>query len=108
MVSYGFTTPALTRPRMFHAYPWAMEFDPHSGDYGLGFFGNALEAGAYYVQHPRLGALCYLCSASPATAFPAANSSEAGQGMEAGQGVSLTPEDAYHRRVFLEPLSLCV
>jgi hypothetical protein len=34
----------------FHAYPWVMDFDPHSGDYGLGFFGNALESGSYYVQ----------------------------------------------------------
>ena len=30
----------------FHAYPWVMDFDPHSGDYGLGFFGNALEQGS--------------------------------------------------------------
>jgi len=27
----------------------------HSGDFGLGFFGNALESGAYLVQHPTLG-----------------------------------------------------
>ena len=68
-----------------------MDFDPHSGDYGLGFFGNALESGAYYVQHARLGALCYLCTATT-------NSTT---------GVStITPEDAYHRRVFLQPLGV--
>ena len=40
-----------------------MDWDPHSGDYGLGFFGNALESGAYFVEHPRLGPLCFLCTA---------------------------------------------
>ena len=57
-----------------------------NGDYGLGFFGNALESGAYYVKHPRLG--------------PAAEG-----GAEPGS-VVITPEDAYHRRVFVEPLAL--
>ncbi|KAL3907316.1 MAG: hypothetical protein SGPRY_010213, partial [Prymnesium sp.] len=33
---------------MWHALPHVMDFDPHSGDYGLGFFGNALESGSYY------------------------------------------------------------
>jgi len=41
---------------MFHVVPHVMDFDPHSGDYGLGFFGNALEGGAYYVKHESLGA----------------------------------------------------
>jgi len=40
---------------MFHAVPHVMDFDPHSGDFGLGFFGDALESGAYLVQHPTLG-----------------------------------------------------
>ena len=39
---------------MFHAVPHLLDFDPHSGDYGLGFFGNALESGAYYVRDPAL------------------------------------------------------
>lgn len=75
----------------FHAYPWVMDWDPHSGDFGLGFFGNALESGAYYVRHPRLGPLCYLCTATE----------------DAATGASvITPEDAYHRRVFVQPLAL--
>ena len=75
----------------FHAYPWVMDFDPHSGDYGLGFFGNALESGAYYVKHARLGTLCYLCTATT----------------NATTGIStITPEDAYHKRVFIQPLGL--
>jgi hypothetical protein len=50
---------------MFHAVPHVMDFDPHSGDFGLGMFGNALESGAYLVDHPRLGLLCYLCDLLP-------------------------------------------
>lgn len=80
-----------TTSMFFHAYPWVMDFDPHSGDYGLGFFGNALESGAYYVKHTRLGTLCYLCTATT----------------NATTGIStITPEDAYHRRVFIQPLGL--
>jgi len=77
----------------WHAYPFAMEFDPHSGDYGLGFFGNALQQGGHYLQHPRLGPLCFLCSAS------SANSSTS---------TVIVPEDAYHRRMFIEPLALYI
>ena len=46
---------------MLHMLPHILDFDPHSGDYGLGFFGHTLEAGSYFVQHPTLGALCFLC-----------------------------------------------
>ena len=75
----------------YHAYPWVMDFDPHSGDYGLGFFGNALESGAYYVEHSRLGPLCFLCTATT----------------NKTTGTStIVPEDAYHRRVFVQPLGL--
>ena len=43
------------------------------------------------MEHPRLGPLCFLCTASENKVT----------------GVStITPEDAYHRRVFVEPLAL--
>ena len=38
---------------MFHAVPHILSHDPHSGDYGLGLFGNALESGSYFVLDPR-------------------------------------------------------
>ena len=104
----------------YHAYPWVMEFDPHSGDCmshtpslrclcwlfgtrginlghgtarvdGLGYFGNALQSGAYFVEHPRLGPLCFLCTVTTNNAT----------GVHA-----VIPEDAYHRRVFIQPLAL--
>ena len=46
---------------MMHMVAHSLAYDPHSGDYGLGFFGNALESGAYYVEDPTLGPLCFLC-----------------------------------------------
>jgi len=75
---------------MWHAVPHVMDFDPHSGDFGLGFFGNALESGAYYVVHPELGPACYLCDFSSAPAG----------------AVTITPRDGYRIAAFLEPLSL--
>jgi hypothetical protein len=80
---------------MFHVTPHMLAFDPHSGDYGLGFFGNALESGAYFVDDAELGPLCYLCdldtlgSAPDGTATPV-----------------LVPRDAYRIAVFLEPIGL--
>ena len=48
---------------MLHMEPHIMQFDPHSGDFGLGFFGNTLQSGAYYLQkHPVLGEVCFLCA----------------------------------------------
>ena len=102
--------------------PHALEFDPHSGDYGLGFFGNALEGGAYYVKHESLGAharraprprralnkrncrahaarpprvtgeLCYLCHLY----------------VHANDTRKIVPVDGYRIALFIEPLGLYV
>ena len=82
---------------MYHASPHMRAFDPHSGDYGLGFFGNALETGAYYVVDAALGPLCFLCVATP---------QEGGGG--GGGGVAIEPRDAYRISAYLEPLGLYV
>ena len=74
---------------MLHMMPHVLEFDPHSGDYGLGFFAHTLEAGAYYVMHPEFGPLCYLCDLSIASDV-----------------TTITPRDSYRQRVYLEPLGL--
>ena len=80
---------------MWHAAPHVMDFDPHSGDYGLGFFGNALESGAYYVDSPTLGPLCYLCDLESAAAD-----------VEASGAVTISPKDGFRAAVFLEPVAL--
>ena len=76
---------------MFHALAHAMAFDPHSGDFGLGFFGNALESGSYIVHHPRLGRVCYLCDLSE---------------IKESSHVELIPRDGFGINVFVEPLAL--
>ena len=80
---------------MLHMLPHVMEYDPRSGDYGLGFFGHALEAGAYVV-HDGGRWLCYLCD------FLAA------PGADVAAPVALAPRDSFMQRVFIEPLALYV
>ena len=67
---------------MFHASPHVMDFDPLSGDYGLGFFGNALQSGLYYVVDSEFGRLCFLCdvallSCRPSYKYPVSFASSA-------------------------------
>ena len=76
---------------MWHAVPYVMDYDPHSGDYGLGFFGNSLENGLYYVVDPNLGTLCYLCDIADS---------------KDNESVSLTPRDSNHINAFFEPVAL--
>ena len=80
---------------MFHAAPHALTHDPHSGDFGLGFFGNALESGAYYVCDPELGTLCFLCDITDAEA-----------GDHARTRIAL--RDAYRIAIYIEPLGLYI
>ena len=79
---------------MFHAAMHMLEHDPHTGDYGLGFFGNALESGAYYVNDPALGPLCYLCDLLDGGIYGSAGAAH------------IVPKDAYRLAVFLEPIGL--
>jgi len=89
--------PAAARPGAVsmgvHSVPFVNDYDPRSGDYGLGFFGISLEAAAYLVRDGDLpgGWACYLCNlAAGASATRAA----------------LAPVDGYRLRAYLEPLGL--
>ena len=75
----------------FHTFPGVNEFDPRSGDFGLGFFGISLEAASFLVTDAALPSrwACYLC-----TLLPGATPMRA----------SLLPTDGYRIRVYLEPL----
>jgi len=75
---------------MMHMEPHILDFDPHSGDFGLGYFGCSVQSGAYFVDHPEIGPSCYLCNVEAA----------------AGGGVKIAPVDLYRRRVYIEPLAL--
>ena len=97
----------------FHLYPFMLEYDPHTGDHGLGYFGHAMNVGAYVVHHPKLGWLCYLCAhtstrglggaALDADALDADALDAGGQG---GSSYSIEPHDSFGRRAFLADLGL--
>lgn len=99
---------------MMHMEPHIKDFDPHSGDYGLGFFGCSLQAGSYLVHHPTVGLVCYLCSVKHSSFVVESGSTAAANGSRpigfrsASGVVTITPADLYHRRIFLEPLALLV
>merc|ERR1711972_959686 len=73
---------------MLHMLPHVLDYDPHSGDFGLGFFGHTLEAGAYLVRHKELGDLCFLCDLIE----------------DVNGTLTIRPRDSYEQRVYLEPL----
>ena len=77
----------------FHSFPFVLEHDPRSGDYGLGFFGHTYESGAYLVRHPdaAVGFVCFLCNLLNVSGTTAA---------------TFAPTDAYRSRVYVEPLGL--
>lgn len=77
---------------MFHASPFVLDHDPHSGDFGLGFFGHALQAGAFVVRHSTAGWLCYFCDIAPPNRTSAV--------------VRAEPRDSVRRRVYVQPLGL--
>ena len=94
---------------MFHAAPHVLTHDPHSGDYGLGLFGNSLESGAYFVLDAALGPLCFLCDLASSDAADAKGKAAGTQGAGT-QSVSsahhIVPKDAYRIALYLEPLGL--
>ena len=71
--------------------------DPYSGDHGLGFFGHAMNVGAYVAHDATLGWRCYLCALMPATG-PSGSS----------EPYSLTPLDSFKKRAYIGPLGLWV
>lgn len=105
-----------------------LKHDPHSGDFGLGFFGHSLESAAYMVNDTELGLLCYLCDFAdePATTEVMGettsgvqrrgdNSTTADANAMGGPGsnstrtratsVRLALRDSYGRALYIEPVS---
>src|SRR5215472_1179942 len=92
-VGYGGTMGAITNidqegfaSAAFHAFPDMLKFDPLSGDYGPNFFGHALNAATYAVDHPEFGWLAF------------------GGNIEVkGSIVKVTPLDSFRMRVYVAP-----
>jgi hypothetical protein len=79
----------------FHLSPANLKFDEYSGDWGVGFFAAARHAGAFLVNDPDLGMLCFLCDIDSATEEPAA-----------GDTVVVKPRDAVRKKLFIASLGV--
>ncbi|MGC4087165.1 MAG: DUF5695 domain-containing protein [Polyangiaceae bacterium] len=73
----------------FHTFPDTMKWDPITGDYGLNFFGHAYNAATYLVNHPDFGWQAY-----------------GGNISVSGNTISVTPLDAFRKRVYIAPIGL--
>lgn len=73
----------------FHSYPDALRWDAYSGDYGPNFFGHALNAATYVVEHPEFGWLAF-----------------GGNLSLDRESVKVIPLDAARRRIYVAPVGL--
>lgn len=73
----------------FHSFPDAMRWDGMNGDYGMSFYGHAVSASSYLVDHPTFGWVGF-----------------GGNVMQSGGVVTLVPKDSARSRVFIAPAGL--
>ncbi|WQF85749.1 hypothetical protein CDEST_10763 [Colletotrichum destructivum] len=82
----------------FHSFPENLDWDPYTGDYGLGFLALGLGQAVYIVDHERYGDVVFggnvVVGPDDATTAAAA--------------VVVEPRDAVRRRVFVAGLGLKV
>ena len=95
-VGYGGTMGALTNIDQegfasvaFHSFPQTLKWDAYSGDYGPNFFGHALNAATYLIQHPEFGWQAF-----------------GGNVKVSGDRIKLQPLDAFRMRVYIAPCGL--
>ena len=73
----------------FHSFPDALKWDAYSGDYGMNFFGHAMNTATYIIDSPDFGWQAF------------------GGNIEVrGNVVKVTPPDAMRRRVYIAPFGL--
>ncbi|ESQ91354.1 hypothetical protein ABAC460_07240 [Asticcacaulis sp. AC460] len=73
----------------FHSFPDAMHWDGMNGDYGMSFFGHAVAAASYLVDHPVFGWVGF-----------------GGNVRKDGDAIVLEPKDSARSRVFIAPAGL--
>ena len=73
----------------FHSFPQNMRWDTYSGDYGPNFFGVAVNAATYVINHPEFGWLSF-----------------GGNFKRVGDWIRVQPLDAFRQRVYLAPVGL--
>lgn len=70
----------------FHSEPDVMDWDPLTGDYGMGYFGHAYAAASYLVRDPQLGWLGF-----------------GGSVTQRPGSVDIVPHDGARTRLFVAP-----
>jgi hypothetical protein len=70
----------------FHSEPDMVRWDPYTGDYGMGYYGHALAAGTYLVDHPTFGWVGF-----------------GGDVTQADGTVRIVPKDGARSRLFVAP-----
>ncbi|MBI4472082.1 MAG: hypothetical protein HY646_05400, partial [Acidobacteria bacterium] len=73
----------------FHSFPQNMRWDTYSGDYGPNFFGVAVNAGTYVVNHAEFGWQAF-----------------GGNIRTDGEWIKIQPLDAFRQRVYVAPRGL--
>lgn len=68
----------------FHSFPSTLKWDAYTGDYGPNFFGHALNAATYLINHPEFGWQAF-----------------GGNLRRQGDWVKVQPLDAFRMRVYL-------
>jgi hypothetical protein len=73
----------------FHSFPDTLKWDAYSGDYGMNFFGYAMNVGTYVINDKELGWQAF-----------------GGNIEKRGDKIIVIPEDAMRRRVYIAPFGL--
>ena len=73
----------------FHSFPQNLRWDAYTGDYGPNFFGHAVNAATYIVNHPDYGWQAF-----------------GGNLTQTAGAVTVRTLDSFRRRVFIAPLGL--
>lgn len=73
----------------FHSYPDTLKWDAISGDYGMNFFGHAMNAATYVVDMPEFGWQAF-----------------GGNIVASGNKVKVKPLDSMRQRIYVAPLGL--
>jgi len=76
----------------FHSFPQNLRWDTYTGDYGPNFFGHAVNAATYIVNHPDYGWQAFGGNVT--------------QGTDLGGRVIVRTLDSFRRRVYIAPFGL--
>ena len=76
----------------FHSFPQNLRWDTYTGDYGPNFFGHAVNAATYIINHPEYGWQAF--------------GGNVIQGTDMGGWITVKSLDSMRRRVYVAPLGL--